>query len=170
VVAGFAAPASPDELNGDGVRTRLCQLRLAEQPLLAGLKHLNRLEQVLARAEWDDPAIFEGILCDAQGLVVSATMANLFARVDGRWLTPALHRQGVAGVARAEVLASCPQIEVGELTLNALYCASEVFLSSSVRGIVPVKWLEQNSYAPGEMTRYLQQHWRDMGYMMGPDE
>jgi len=109
------------------------------------------------------------VLLDSHGRVISATMANLFAVVDGEWLTPSLDRCGVAGVARAEVLAACPQVRVGELTLAALLGASEVFLSSSVRGILPVRSLDGCGYVPGTMTRRLQQHWRDLGFLMEQD-
>jgi 4-amino-4-deoxychorismate lyase len=166
VVAAFAPPPAPHGLYTQGVRMRVCDIRLAEQPLLAGMKHLNRLEQVLARAEWHDPAIAEGVLCDSHGRVISATMANLFALVDGRWLTPALVRCGVAGVARAEVLATCPQIRVDELTLERLLVATEVFLSSSVRGILPVQALGDRVYAVGALTRQLQRHWHSLGFSM----
>lgn len=169
VVAAFVPPPVAAEVYAQGVRMRVCSIRLAEQPLLAGIKHLNRLEQVLARAEWNDPAIAEGLLLDSHGRVISATMANLFAVVDGELLTPSLERCGVAGVARAEVLAAYPQARVGELTLPALLGASEVFLSSSVRGILPVHSLDGCSYAPGVMTRRLQQHWRDLGFSMEQD-
>ena len=169
VVAAFVPPPVAAEVYAQGVRMRVCSIRLAEQPLLAGIKHLNRLEQVLARAEWNDPAIAEGLLLDSHGRVISATMANLFAVVDGEWLTPSLERCGVAGVARAEVLAAYPQARVGELTLPALLGASEVFLSSSVRGILPVHSLDGCSYAPGVMTRRLQQHWRNLGFSMEQD-
>jgi 4-amino-4-deoxychorismate lyase len=166
MVAAFAPPQVADSAYVQGVRMRVCDIRLAEQPLLAGMKHLNRLEQVLARAEWSDPAIAEGVLCDSHGRVISATMANLFAVVDGMLLTPALDRCGVAGVARAEVLAAFPQTQVGALTLDALLGASEVFLSSSVRGILPVRSLDGCGYAPGTMARRLQQRWRDLGFSM----
>ncbi|MDE2308182.1 MAG: aminodeoxychorismate lyase [Xanthomonadaceae bacterium] len=166
VVAAFAPPQPAHEAYALGVRLRVCEIRLAEQPLLAGMKHLNRLEQVLARAEWNDPAIAEGVLCDRHGRVISATMANLFARIDGVLLTPALDRCGVAGVARAEVLAAYPQARTAELTLEALSGASEIFLSSSVRGILPVQSLDDRAYAPGDATRQLQQHWRDLGFSM----
>ncbi|OOG63308.1 aminodeoxychorismate lyase [Rhodanobacter sp. B04] len=169
VVAAFAPPQVADSAYVHGVRMRVCDLRLAEQPLLAGMKHLNRLEQVLARAEWDDSAIAEGVLRDSHGRVISATMANLFAVVDGVLLTPALDRCGVAGVARAEVLAACPQAQVGELMLDALLGASEIFLSSGVRGILPVHSLGERSYAPGALTRQLQRHWHNLGFSMEQD-
>ncbi len=166
VVAAFAAPTTGDGIYTQGLRMRVCELRLAEQPLLAGIKHLNRLEQVLARAEWSDPAIMEGLLRDGHDRVISATMSNLFAMVDGGLVTPRLDRCGVAGVARAEVLAVHPQARVVELSLEALSAATEVFLSSSVRGILPVQSLDEWNYAPGAVTRQLQQHWRKLGFSM----
>jgi 4-amino-4-deoxychorismate lyase len=166
VVAAFAPPQIADSMHAHGLHMRVCELRLAEQPLLAGIKHLNRLEQVLARAEWSDSAIAEGLLRDSHDRVISATMANLFAVIDGVLLTPALDRCGVAGVARAEVLAIHPTARVTELSLQALSTASEIFLSSSVRGILPVQSLDQWNYVPGAVTRQLQQHWRNLGFSM----
>lgn len=164
IVAAFEAPEADPSAYRSGVRVRLCELRLAAQPRLAGIKHLNRLEQVLARAEWQDPAVAEGLLLDAEGHVVCATMANVFAVVDGQLLTPALDRCGVTGVARAEVLAVREDTRVAELSLSTLLAASEVFLTSSVRGIVPVQSLGDKVFAPGPVTRALQRHWRDLGF------
>jgi 4-amino-4-deoxychorismate lyase len=170
IVAAFALPPLSGDMAAHGVHTRVCSIRLAEQPLLAGMKHLNRLEQVLARSEWDDPTIAEGVLCDIHGRVVSATMANLFAVIDGVLLTPSLDCCGVAGVARAEVLAACPLAQVGEMTLESLLDASEVFLTSSVRGILPVQSLGDRVYVPGTLTRNLQQHWCGLGFPMEQSE
>jgi len=166
IVAAFVPPQVDEQAYGPGLQLRVCDIRLAEQPLLAGLKHLNRLEQVLARAEWDDPAIAEGVLLDSHERVISATMANLFAMVDGKLLTPSLERCGVAGVARAEVLARYPDARPSDMTMATLHAASELFLSSSVRGIVPVRALERRHYVPGATTRALQQHWRNLGFTM----
>jgi len=166
IVAAFPAPLVPSENYADGVRVRMCELRLAAQPLLAGIKHLNRLEQVLARAEWSDPAIAEGLLCDGDGRVVCATMANVFAVADDVLLTPAVDRCGVAGVARAEVLQAFPQTQISDIALDTLWRADEIFLSSSVRGIVPVSSLGGRAYAPGNITRRLQQHWQTLGFSM----
>jgi len=96
-------------------------------------------------------------------------MANLFAVVDGVLLTPALDRCGVAGVGRAEVLTAYPQAQVGELSLDTLLGASEVFLSSSVRGILPVHSLGEQVYVPGVLTRQLQLHWHNLGFSMEQD-
>ena len=137
-------PPSPRE----GVALRWCQTALAIQPALAGIKHCNRLEQVLARAEWNDPDIFEGLMCDTDGRVVSATAANLFARIDGRWLTPTLRRCGVAGIARGWLLQRLDQASEADLAPAEVENAEAVFLCNAVRGILPVRRLGQRQWSP----------------------
>lgn len=137
------------------VAVRWCDLRLAPQPALAGLKHLNRLENVLARGEWSDPAIGEGLLRDADDRVICATAANVFVVRDGEVLTPRLDRCGVAGITRAWVMAQLPVAEA-ELTRTDIESADELFLTSSLRGILPVTRLGSREWTPGPVTRRLQ--------------
>lgn len=164
IVAAFEPPQVAEIDCNDGLRARVCGARLAHQPLLAGLKHLNRLEQVLARSEWDDPAIADGLMCDADGAVICATAANLFVVLEGEVATPVLDRCGVAGVARAEILAVLPHVNVRPIRLEELTGADELFLSSSVRGILPVRELDGRVFAVGPVTRALQSHWRALGF------
>ncbi|MBP6596197.1 MAG: aminodeoxychorismate lyase [Arenimonas sp.] len=117
---------------------RWCETRLAIQPALAGIKHLNRLEQVLARAEWRDDSAQEGLMLDGEGKVACAISANVFARFGGRWLTPSLARCGVAGIARAWVLAQDAGAGLAEMTREQLQSADALFLCNAVRGILPV--------------------------------
>lgn len=166
IVAAFPLPVLPASLYANGIRLHRCQTTLADQPLLAGIKHLNRLEQVLARAEWNDPAIGEGLVCDRHGNVISATAANLFAVIDGVPVTPAVDRCGVAGVARAAMLDAFPHCQVRDLPRDEALRASELFLSSSVRGILPVQAVGDTVYAPGPVVRAMQQHWRALGFSM----
>jgi 4-amino-4-deoxychorismate lyase len=164
IVAAFPFPHTPARIYKEGVRMHLCATTLADQPLLAGIKHLNRLEQVLARAEWNDPQLAEGLVCDQHGHAISATAANLFAVVDGVIVTPSVDRCGIAGVARAAVLDALPACQVRDLPLAECLRASELFLSSSIRGILPVQAVSNNVYAPGPVTRAMQRHWRDLGF------
>ena len=127
---------------------RWCDLRMALQPALAGIKHLNRLEQVLARAEWQDEAIHEGLLLDAAGRVACATAANVFALVGGRWLTPRVDECGVAGIARAWVLANVPGAAEATLAPADVEGADALFLCNAVRGILPVGRLGERTWAP----------------------
>lgn len=98
IVVAYDAPASVPP--SAGLRLGWCRVRLGRNPALAGIKHTSRLEQVLARAEWDDGRMDEGLMQDAEGCVISATQANLFARIGGRWVTPRLDGCGVAGIMR----------------------------------------------------------------------
>jgi len=116
---------------------RWCSTRVAIQPALAGLKHLNRLEQVMARAEWTSPTIDDGLMLDTAEDVVGATAGNVFVRMFGGWITPSVDRRGVAGVARAWVLANSPAREA-TLTRTMVEDADAVFLCNAVHGILPV--------------------------------
>ncbi|MCK2182675.1 aminodeoxychorismate lyase [Halomonas getboli] len=136
------APFAPAESRWkEGVRVRHCRLRLGIQPALAGLKHLNRLENVLARAEWSDPEVAEGLLGDAEGRLVEATCMNLFWWQDGAWLTPRLDRCGVAGTLRAALLAS-GVVREADVPAETLAAAEAVCLANSVQGLWPVVRLD----------------------------
>lgn len=168
IVATSPLPRLEPAMYRDGIRLYRCQTRLGDQPQLAGIKHLNRLEQVLARAEWDDPAMAEGLVCDTHGNAISATAANLFAVIDGNVVTPGVERCGVAGVMRAEVLAALPGVAARNLPLAECLAADEVFLSSSVRGILPVRAVGDARFAaPGTVARAMLQHWCELGFSMG---
>jgi 4-amino-4-deoxychorismate lyase len=142
IVSASAWGGYPVERLQHGVMLRLCQVRLARQPLLAGIKHLNRLENVLARSEWNDPAIHEGLLLDSQGCLVEATMSNLFLLNQNRLLTPRLDQAGVSGALRAWVFEQAPavglKVDEAELELGDLLAAEAAFLTNSLIGIWPV--------------------------------
>lgn len=157
----FDMPAHPAHHAEAGVRVRLCDQRLGWNAALAGLKHLNRLEQVLARMEWDDPDIAEGLMLDQAGNVIEGTFTNLFAIIDGRLITPALNRCGVAGIMR-EVIMELAAAEAGgcavrDIPQAELQDADGLLLSNSVLGIWPVRELDGRKLRIPELTRHLQQ-------------
>ncbi|WP_027897028.1 aminodeoxychorismate lyase [Zestomonas thermotolerans] len=166
ILLGSAFPAYPPGNAEQGVRLFPCRTRLAEQPLLAGLKHLNRLEQVLARGEWQDAEYAEGLMRDQAGRVVEGVFSNLFLVRDGTLVTPALSRCGVAGVMRAELLdraaAAGVAVEVRDVDYAELFGADEVFLCNSLYGIWPVRALEDRHWPVGPLTRKLQHIIRDL--------
>jgi 4-amino-4-deoxychorismate lyase len=146
-----------------GIAVRVCRQRLAEQPALAGMKHLNRLEQVLARAEWCDPAIAEGLLLDMAGRLVEAVASNVFLVRAGAVYTPRLHRCGVAGVVRELLLCSAGAIvREADLTLEDLLHADEVFLTNSIAGIQPVLKVDCLHKPRGDVTIALQKHFQTL--------
>ncbi len=135
-----------------GLGLRWCAMRLAIQPALAGLKHCNRLEQVLARNEWNDLAALdrdadEGLLRDTEGHVVCAIAANVFVLRAGRWLTPLLDRCGVAGVCRAWLLSELDAQEA-RLSVEDVETADAVVLCNAVRGILGVARLGLRRWSP----------------------
>ncbi|WP_163576559.1 aminodeoxychorismate lyase [Halomonas faecis] len=144
-----------------GVRVRHCRLRLGIQPLLAGIKHLGRLENVLARAEWSDPEVAEGLVCDSDGVLVEATAMNLFWQRNGRLETPRLDRCGVAGTLRAALLERLAIDEVAAKP-EALLDAEAVWVGNSVQGLWPLVRLDDSdghmlaSWRLGKMHRALQ--------------
>jgi 4-amino-4-deoxychorismate lyase len=160
IVARFPLPPAPAPLPNGGVRVRLCATRLAIQPASAGIKTLNRLDQVLARSEWGEADTFEGLMLDTEGFVVGGTMSNLFLAVGGRLHTPDIDRAGIKGVMRGAVLdaARSAGIEVAEsrLSVSALAEADEAFITNSVIGIVPVGDLIGRALAVGPIARRLQ--------------
>lgn len=157
VVAWSENPQTGDA--DTGLRVRWCRLRLAAQPALAGLKHLNRLENVLARAEWDDPQIGEGLLRDAADNVIGGTMSNLFLVRDGALLTPALDVCGVAGVVRALILECAARdgvaTRVAAVSAADVLAAEAVLLVNSVIGVRSVEALEEHHWAGGQWQRRL---------------
>jgi 4-amino-4-deoxychorismate lyase len=144
----------------EGVQVHRCALRLAPSPALAGLKHLSRLELRLARAEWSDPAIADGLLLDVHGAVLCGTITNVFAVVDNAVVTPDTARGGVAGVMRAALLAAWRaagrRVDVRELRADELERAAEVFLTNALVGAWPVRRLGERAYAPGPVVREAQ--------------
>jgi 4-amino-4-deoxychorismate lyase len=158
VPAGSNAPAwilsthpLPPAPRVGGLALRWCATRLSVQPTLAGIKHCNRLEQVLARAEWNaaeacDRDADEGLMLDMDDNVVCATAANLFVRSSGRWITPRVDRCGVAGVCRAWVLSALTADE-SRLSRQQVEAAEAVFLCNAVRGILPVARLGERAWA-----------------------
>lgn len=151
IVMGFAGSGNENR----EVRVRWCDLRLASQPRLAGIKHLNRLENVLARAEWNDPEIAEGLLLDEAGSVICGTMSNLFIVEGGSLVTPELARCGVAGVVRSRIIRAAERraqgVGVERCSRERLLAAEGLFLCNSLIGVWRVAELENR-------------HWPDDGW------
>lgn len=157
-------PVEDSALQQQGVSVGVAAMRLAENPALAGLKHCNRLEQILARSEPAARETAETLMLSRSGRLVSGTMTNVFL-VDGppqtpRLRTPAIDLCGVAGVMRRVVLreAAGAGIEATECALwpADLAAATEVFLTNARVGIWPVGRLEERALTPGPVTRRLQ--------------
>lgn len=166
ILQGSPLPAYPSVNAEQGVELYPCATRLAEQPLLAGLKHLNRLEQVMARAEWQSTEYAEGLVRDISGRVIEGVFSNLFLLVDGVLVTAELSRCGVAGVMRAALLERAKAVgipvEIRDIEFDELLAAQEVFLCNSLYGVWPVRAMAGHHWSVGSLTRTLQAIARDL--------
>ncbi len=156
----FPLPQYPETWAANGVVVRLCATKLGHSPALAGLKHMNRLEQVLARSEWQQPDIAEGLVCDIAGHLIEGTMTNLFLVKQGRILTADLSLSGVNGVMRQWLLEKssfASGVSIQSLTIDDFWQAEEVFLTNSVIGVWPVRQCGEHFWKPGSITRQVQQ-------------
>ena len=159
-------PEFPPAWWRDGVCVRLCRARLGLNPGLAGLKHLNRLEQVLARAEWEEAEIAEGLMLDFRGRVIEGTRSNLFLIKEGRLITPALEESGVAGIIREVVLEIAEEwgmaVEIGELRPEELLDADEAFLTNSAIRLWPIRRIGETGVPRGAVAEAMAQRIEEM--------
>ncbi len=143
-----AWPDYPHSHYVNGIRVRVCRLRLAASPALAGMKHLNRLEHVLAHLELRGTDAEQGLLIDTTEHVVGGTSSNVFAIRKGRLLTPSIARAGVKGVMRRVVLTAAGELGLEaverDLTLDDVANADELFMTNALFGIWPVASLDGN--------------------------
>lgn len=161
IMMRYPWPDYPAANAQDGVCVRLCRTRLGSNSVLADLKHLNRLEQVLARSEWADETIAEGLMFDQDDHVIEGTMSNLFLVRGGQLITADVTNCGVAGILRGLIIEWAAQqrmvCTVRAVPRDELFDADELLLCNSVIGIWPVRAIDAHRYSPGPVTRTLMQ-------------
>jgi 4-amino-4-deoxychorismate lyase len=164
IAVSFPVPGAYKQYAADGITVRVCDLRLGFQAQLAGIKHLNRLENVMARREWTDSSIVEGLLLDGASNVIGGTMTNVFIVESGALVTPELSQCGVAGVTRARVLRHAPlhgvHCNVTTISLQRLLDADELFVTNSLMGACQVRTLGEKRWTAGDVTNTVR-HWLD---------
>ena len=157
IIALYTQSVFPDNLYRDGIAMHLCKTRLSESSTLAGIKHLNRLDQVLARNERDDSQYQEGLMLDSINMIVEGTMSNIFFVKNGKICTPRIKRCGIEGVMRQHVINqlhinNCDIVE-SDIPVEQLNEFEEVFITNSLIGVCPVKNIEDHHYSvPGKVT------------------
>jgi len=158
-------PAYPTDWATQGIIARLCQIRLSQQPRLAGIKHLNRLENVLAAAELNDDKFAEGILLDVDNNVIEGTRSNLFMVSHGKLVTPGLSQCGVAGVQRERIINWVIQnkmpLQIREVGLDEVMHADELFVVNSVIGLWSIRELEQRRWSGFPVAKQIRLHLED---------
>ncbi|GAA0783323.1 MULTISPECIES: aminodeoxychorismate lyase [Pseudomonadati] len=135
-----------------GVALATSKIKLAQQPLLAGIKHLNRLEQVLIKSQQLPDGFNDWLVYDTQDNVIEASMANIFIVKAEQVFTPAINQAGVSGVMREAViealLSNGVDVRIQPLSLNDIVDADSIMLTNSLFGIINVIKVDKNSYQP----------------------
>ena len=159
VMIKSSMPDYPEVNFSEGVELHLCDTRIAHQPKLAGIKHLNRLDNVLARMEWHDPKVAEGVMLDMEGNVIECTAANIVARYGDTLITPKLDQCGVAGITRKQILAHAKRLELNtaieRMNLKDLHSADEVVICNSLFGAWQVRKLAGQQWAKQSLAEKL---------------
>ncbi|ABE55335.1 aminodeoxychorismate lyase apoprotein [Shewanella denitrificans OS217] len=156
IVSVSEIPSFYGQWQQTGIRLALSDIRLGQQPRLAGIKHLNRLEQVLIKSQVLPQGMDDWLVLDSQDNVIESSVANLFGVKDGIIYTPALHQAGVSGVTREIIIKALltlalPQghtVVVSEFKQDFLMSCEHVFLSNSLFGVVDVTGIDNQGFAP----------------------
>ena len=155
ILSRHPAPQYPKSYCAQGIRLFACKSRLGHDPRLAKIKHLNRLPQVLARAEWNDSRYQEGLLQDLDGNVIEGVFSNVFVVVGDEIKTPNLDRCGVEGVMaqwlKTQFRSNGVIVAEANISLQEFEQAQEVFLCNSVYGVWPVAQFKQRHWAAGKV-------------------
>jgi len=164
-------PDHIDKYRKQGINLRICSQKLSYNPELAGIKHCNRLEQVMARNEWDTELFQEGIMLDREGNVIEGTMSNLFLIKNGQIYTPDLTGCGVNGIIRKTVIELVENLgislKVTTLNTQDLQEADAVFVSNSIIGLWPVNRLNNKQFTGDPIIQQLSD---ELGKQIGSTE
>lgn len=135
-------PEHYETLTETGIKLGISNQKIGINPMLSGLKHLNRLEQVLLRAELEERDEDDLVVLNIEDKVIEATSANLFYCIEGKWFTPKIEGSGVKGLMRQNILNKFDNIIVQQTYLDHLNSAQAMFICNSVAGIIPVHTYE----------------------------
>lgn len=156
IVASFPLPEIASDYDALGIPVRWCRTLVSMQPALAGVKHLNRLDSVLARSEWAASGDFaEGLMLDRDGHVIQGTMSNVFIVEGDRLITPVLDTAGVAGVQRERVMSLAAECREEAITPERLLAADQVCLTNSVIGMWWIAQLGSRTWTRRDITAAL---------------
>ena len=161
ILLRYPWPKEDERLSQEGVRVRLGELRLGENPALAGLKTSTASSRCWRASSGQRPRSPSRCCSPAAADLVGGTAANVFLVRDGQLQTPRLDRCGVAGVMREAVILAAQRahiaLEKRPLTRLDLDAAQELFLTSALIGVRPVRELAGRTLPVGPVTRRLQQ-------------
>ncbi|QIA62878.1 aminodeoxychorismate lyase [Vibrio astriarenae] len=158
-ISAFQYPKHYSTWHQAGLELGICQTQLGLNPTLAGIKHNNRLEQIMAKAEMDAVGLPDGIVTDLNEHIVETTMANLFWRKGQTLYTPKMVNAGVKGITRNYVAAQLPSLGFSlteeDFFIEDLLCADEVFVTNAILGVAPVSKIAHHSFSFSDLAKQL---------------
>ncbi|NQY88817.1 MAG: aminodeoxychorismate lyase [Colwellia sp.] len=139
IIMVYDYPKHYDELARAGITLGNSKQQIGINPMLSGLKHLNRLEQVLLRQELANTKEDDLVVTNLNDEVIEATSANLFFWLNGKLCTPEITSSGVNGIMRQTILQKYPDTLIKKVTLTELASSPAMFICNCVMGVMPVK-------------------------------
>lgn len=150
ILSHFDYPAHYHQWQKQGIHLELSPIKLARQPLLAGIKHLNRLEQVMVKQQAASLEADDVLVCDTLGNMIETSAANLFWRKGNSWFSPDLSQAGIEGVMRNHIIRmikkSGGNVQIVNRAQRALEQADEAFICNSLMQLVPIKSFQDVTY------------------------
>lgn len=154
VAVGIAPMPDYSYWKQHGVKVSVSPITVSRNRVLAGMKHLCRLENVLAKQQLL-PDEFEAIMVDEFGNVVEGIQSNIIWRKSKRWYTPALSRAGVHGCGRHVLASKLDCLTIGQFSTSSLVDADAIYFINSVAGAIPVARFQDQDYQFGQHTQWL---------------
>ena len=143
-------PKVKKEYFKQGVVVKICKTQLSKNTNLFGYKHLNRLDSVLARSEWEDKNIFEGIFVDSKRNILEGTMTNIFFVHEKTLITPPIIDSGINGVMRQVIIDKAKfffdKLVIQKINLRDVEKFDQMFLTNSVLKVIPVIRFEKKKF------------------------
>ncbi|NLS53945.1 aminodeoxychorismate lyase [Hafnia alvei] len=159
IFSNGAIPAQYAQWQEDGITLAVSPIRLGINPSLAGIKHLNRLEQVLIKAKLEQTKAHEALVLDSEARLVECCAANLFWRIGQQVFTPTLANAGVDGLMRQRIVRILAESEyelsIVSASLDALQDAEEVFICNSLMPLLPVNKAGEYRFSSRQLADYL---------------
>ena len=169
IISIFPWPDYSNEFSKSGIKTKVCSYRYSNNSVLAGVKHLNRLEQILARGEWSDNDIAEGIVMNSDNYVIEGTMSNIFCIINKILYTPDLSLCGIEGIVRDKIINLSNKfgfkIEIKKITLDFLLNAEEIFMCNSLIGIWPVNSIDGKLFLEHKETEKIKNKLMELNFI-----
>ena len=157
ILGAYNWPDYPKANFKKGIKMDVCKTRIATQPFLSQIKHLNRLEQIIARSEWQAKNISESIMLDFNENVIEGTMSNIFGVKKNIFYTPNIKFSGIEGIMRGVILKLLKKNKkkymIKKIMLKELLKFDEVFVCNSIFGIWPVIKISKKKFSFGEKTK-----------------